>query len=99
MYIAKNLEQYRLSENMSQGEAFPASIAFGPNAGLLYYVPSNTTDREISDQSTLIIESGGHYYGKHKLILHLRCNYCNGFYLQMGQAMSCGHSSTVTLQR
>lgn len=37
-------------------------MAFGEHSALPYYISSNVTDIEVTDQSLLVIESGGQYY-------------------------------------
>lgn len=62
--VARTAEQYRQEQNSSRGIPFPTVAAFGSNGALLHYEPSNSTDRQIDRDSTLVLESGGHYYGK-----------------------------------
>lgn len=37
-------------------------VAYGEHSSYPYYISSNVTDVEVTDQSFLVIESGGQYY-------------------------------------
>lgn len=59
--IKREVDRSRKAQDDSQGLSFNTIVAFGPHASLPYYAPSNVTDIEVTDQSTLVIDSGGQY--------------------------------------
>ncbi|XP_037953198.1 xaa-Pro aminopeptidase 2-like [Teleopsis dalmanni] len=60
--IKYEIERSRLSQTHSKGLSMRTVIAFGEHASYPYYISSNITDIEVTDQSMLVIESGGQYF-------------------------------------
>lgn len=63
MEVAKLIDEYRYEQNLSLGNSFPTIAAFGSNGALPHYIPTQTTNVKILDNSTLVLDSGGQYYG------------------------------------
>lgn len=61
MKIKREVDRSRKSQDHSEGLSFSTVVAFGPHSSLPYYAPSNITDIEVTDESTLVIDSGGQY--------------------------------------
>ncbi|KAH8375879.1 xaa-Pro aminopeptidase 1 [Drosophila serrata] len=59
--IKYEVELWRLSQNHAKGLSLRTVVAYGEHSALPYYISSNVTNIEVSDQSLLIIESGGQY--------------------------------------
>lgn len=55
------MDSIRLSTNFSRGLSLPTTVAFGAHAGQPYYIPSNRTNVELTDEHVILIESGGQY--------------------------------------
>lgn len=64
MQIVKILDEYRFEHELSLGNSFTTVAAFGPNGAHPKYEPTPNTNAAIYDNSTLVIDSGGQYYGK-----------------------------------
>ncbi|CAD6994422.1 xaa-Pro aminopeptidase 2 [Ceratitis capitata] len=60
--IRYEIDRSRLSQNNTRGLSKRSVVAFGEHSALPYYISSNVTDIEVTDQSLLVIESGGQYY-------------------------------------
>ncbi|XP_053672151.1 uncharacterized protein LOC128722505 [Anopheles nili] len=58
--LAREIDQARKSQNISEGVAFPTSVAYGVHSGQPDYTPSNRTNAELSD-GMLVVDSGGQY--------------------------------------
>ncbi|EDW97136.1 probable Xaa-Pro aminopeptidase P [Drosophila yakuba] len=59
--IKYEVELWRLSQKHSKGLSLRTVVAYGEHSALPYYISSNVTNIEVSDQSLLVIESGGQY--------------------------------------
>ncbi|XP_017041184.1 xaa-Pro aminopeptidase 2 [Drosophila ficusphila] len=59
--IKYEVELWRLSQEHAKNLAMRTVVAYGEHSALPYYISSNVTDIEVSDQSLLVIESGGQY--------------------------------------
>ncbi|XP_034485261.1 probable Xaa-Pro aminopeptidase P [Drosophila innubila] len=59
--IKYEVELMRLSQSNSKGLSLRTVVAYGEHSALPYYISSNVTNIEVSDQSLLVIESGGQY--------------------------------------
>ncbi|EDW58690.2 xaa-Pro aminopeptidase ApepP [Drosophila virilis] len=59
--IKYELELWRLSQIHAKGLSLRTVVAYGEHSALPYYISSNVTNIEVSDQSLLVIESGGQY--------------------------------------
>lgn len=60
--IKFEVERSRLSQPHSKGLSLRTVVAFGKHSALPFYISSNVTDINVTDQSTLVIESGGQYF-------------------------------------
>ncbi|KAL9900653.1 xaa-Pro aminopeptidase 2 isoform 1-T2 [Glossina fuscipes fuscipes] len=60
--IKFEVERSRLSQNHAKGLSMRTVVAYGEHSSYPYYISSNVTDVEVTDQSFLVIESGGQYY-------------------------------------
>ncbi|XP_055854374.1 xaa-Pro aminopeptidase 2 [Episyrphus balteatus] len=60
--IKFEVERSRLSQPHSKGLSLRTVVAFGKHSALPFYISSNVTDIDVTDQSTLVIESGGQYF-------------------------------------
>ena len=58
------VDEFRYEQMYSLGNSFQTIVAFGPNGAHPHYEPSESTNSQIFDNSTLVIDSGGQYYGK-----------------------------------
>lgn len=63
MDVARLINEYRYEQNLSLGNSFPTIAAFGPNGALPHYTPTISTNVQILANSTLVLDSGGQYYG------------------------------------
>ncbi|ALC46164.1 CG6225, partial [Drosophila busckii] len=59
--IKYEIELWRLSHANAKGLSLRTVVAYGEHSALPYYISSNVTNIEVSDQSLLVIESGGQY--------------------------------------
>ncbi|XP_030369919.1 xaa-Pro aminopeptidase 2 [Scaptodrosophila lebanonensis] len=59
--IKYEVELWRLSQNHAKGLSLRTVVAYGEHSALPYYISSNVTNIEVSDQSLLVIESGCQY--------------------------------------
>ncbi|KAL7726902.1 hypothetical protein ACLKA6_019122 [Drosophila palustris] len=59
--IKYEVELLRLSQSNAKGLSLRTVVAYGEHSALPYYISSNVTNIEVSDQSLLVIESGGQY--------------------------------------
>ncbi|SPP87809.1 xaa-Pro aminopeptidase 2 [Drosophila guanche] len=59
--IKYEVELWRLSQKHAKGLSLRTVVAYGEHSALPYYISSNVTNIEVSDQSLLVIESGGQY--------------------------------------
>ena len=60
--IKYEIERSRLSQQSVKGLSLRTVVAYGEHSSLPYYISSNVTDIEVTDQNLLIIESGSQYY-------------------------------------
>ncbi|XP_053947051.1 xaa-Pro aminopeptidase 2 [Anastrepha ludens] len=60
--VKYEIDRSRLSQSNARGLSKRSVVAFGEHSALPYYISSNVTDIEVTDQSLLVIESGGQYY-------------------------------------
>lgn len=58
------LSEIRYEQEKSTGNSFRTVAAYGPHGAQPRYEPSMTTDSLIDGNSTLVLDSGGQYYGK-----------------------------------
>ena len=61
--MVKIVDQFRYEQLHSLGNSFPTIAAYGSNGALPHYVPTNSTNVKIGDDSTLVLDSGGQYLG------------------------------------
>lgn len=61
MKLGREIDTTRRSQPLSHDISFETVVAFGEHGSLTYYTPNNLTDAEITEASTLLIDSGGQY--------------------------------------
>ncbi|XP_060524186.1 xaa-Pro aminopeptidase 1-like isoform X2 [Cylas formicarius] len=61
--IAEIVNSYRFEQNLSLGNSFRTIVGFGPNGAQPRYIPTKNTNAVIYTNSTVVVESGGQYYG------------------------------------
>lgn len=61
--MVRILNEYRFEQELSLGNSFNTIAAFGSNGALPHYEPTPNTNAIIFDNSTLVLDSGGQYYG------------------------------------
>ncbi|CAO1403440.1 unnamed protein product [Diamesa hyperborea] len=59
--LALEVDRSRREQNLNKGLAFKTVVAFGKNAALSHYYPSNASNAEITNENVLMIDSGGQY--------------------------------------
>lgn len=64
MKLAQLIDEYRYEQALSLGNSFRTIVAFGPHGALPHYEPTKSTDTTILPNSTIVIDSGGQYFGK-----------------------------------
>lgn len=74
------LERFRFEQDLSYGVPFPTVAAFGVHGAVFYHEPNNKTNKKLDDSSTLIISSGGHYFGWCQPIKRIRVSASPAFY-------------------
>lgn len=62
------LDRVRYEQELSLGNSFNTIVAFGTNGARPHYEPTNNTNTVIFDNSTVVIDSGGQYYGNYTKI-------------------------------
>ncbi|KAM7362827.1 xaa-Pro aminopeptidase 2 [Cochliomyia hominivorax] len=60
--IKYEIERSRLSQKSVKGLSLRTVVAYGEHSSYPYYISSNVTDIEVTDQNLLVIESGSQYY-------------------------------------
>lgn len=65
MRVVKVLDQYRFAQEYGKGTSFETIAAFGSNGAKPHYETSNSTNVQIDDSSTLVLDSGGQYLGRY----------------------------------
>lgn len=58
---SKELKFYRSLMDYNKGESFDTISAYGSNAAIVHYKPSEEEQRMIGNQSTYLLDSGGQY--------------------------------------
>lgn len=58
---AQDVDRARYSVSSNRGLAFETVVAFGPHGAIPHFQTLNETDLQITDESTLIVHSGGQY--------------------------------------
>jgi len=65
LQAALELDQFRREQKLSRGPSFPTIVGFGPNGASPNYSPFESSNvLQIDGNSTLVLDSGGHYLGK-----------------------------------
>lgn len=59
--VAQETDRSRRAQKHNKGLSMATVVAFGVHGSGAHFEPFNGTDTEVSDRSTLIIESGGQY--------------------------------------
>lgn len=71
--MANILDDFRFEQLESLGNSFRTIVGFAGNGAQPHYIPTKNTNAVIYDNSTLVIESGGQYYGEFFEFLIKRC--------------------------
>jgi Xaa-Pro aminopeptidase len=61
--VSKTLENFRSEEKNCISSSFETIVGFKENGAIIHYKPFNETNKKISGDGLLLIDSGGHYYG------------------------------------
>lgn len=61
--MVEMLDKVRYEQKMSYGNSFNTIVGFGTNGAKPHYEPTNNTNAVIFDNSTVVIDSGGQYWG------------------------------------
>ena len=61
--VRNELNRFRFEQVNCSGNSFETIVGYGPNGALPHYHPSATTNRVIFKNSTLVLDSGGQYFG------------------------------------
>ena len=57
------LLEYRMQQAGNKGASFETIAGFGANGAIIHYSPSIETNAVIDTSSTLLLDSGGQFYG------------------------------------
>ncbi|VVC30469.1 Hypothetical protein CINCED_3A013194 [Cinara cedri] len=60
--VANMVDKYRDEQNHSRGASFRSIVGYGPNGAIPHYTPSPATSLKLDHMSTLVIDSGAHYW-------------------------------------
>lgn len=61
--VSQLLDRIRVNQSLSRGPSFESVSAFGPNAALPHYSPSESSRAVIDDSNLYLLDSGGQYLG------------------------------------
>uniref|UniRef100_A0A6P7GWA3 Xaa-Pro aminopeptidase ApepP-like n=1 Tax=Diabrotica virgifera virgifera TaxID=50390 RepID=A0A6P7GWA3_DIAVI len=61
--LVQYLNEYRYEQNHSLGNSFRTRVAFASNAAFPSYETTDNTNTQIFNNSTVVLDSGGQYYG------------------------------------
>lgn len=82
------VDRYRDEQNFSRGASFKSIVGYGANGAIPHYTPSPASSLKLDHISTLVIDSGAHYWGKYYvcipsnyLYLIIRINYYLNIFL------------------
>jgi Xaa-Pro aminopeptidase len=59
--VGQKLNEFRLSQALSQGDSFHPIIGYGPHGAIVHYHATNQTNLDILPDNLLLIDSGGQY--------------------------------------
>lgn len=62
------VDKYRDEQTLSRGASFRSIVGYGPNGAIPHYTPSISSSLKLDHLSTLVIDSGAHYWGKSDII-------------------------------
>lgn len=65
--VANMVDKYRDEQNYSRGASFRSIVGYGANGAIPHYTPSPASSLKLDHISTLVIDSGAHYWGKYYL--------------------------------
>jgi Xaa-Pro aminopeptidase len=66
--VANMVDKYRDEQNFSRGASFKSIVGYGPNGAIPHYTPSSASSLKLDHISTLVIDSGAHYWGELDII-------------------------------
>ncbi|CAH1975267.1 unnamed protein product [Acanthoscelides obtectus] len=61
--VVRILDEYRYEQRLSLGNSFRTVVAFGENSAYPNYEPTINTNTQIFTNSTIVLDSGGQYFG------------------------------------
>lgn len=59
--LGEKMKEFRSKQALYKGLSFPSIIGFGPNSAVIHYTASEKTDKQVTDQSTLLVDTGSQY--------------------------------------
>ncbi|XP_064489479.1 xaa-Pro aminopeptidase 1-like isoform X2 [Ornithodoros turicata] len=59
--VGKKLKELRKEQTLYQVDSFETIAASGPNAAKAHYLPTAATDRKVSKEDMLLVDTGGQY--------------------------------------
>ncbi|XP_028399084.1 xaa-Pro aminopeptidase 1-like [Dendronephthya gigantea] len=59
--LGEKMIEFRSKQALYKGLSFPSIIGFGPNSAVIHYTASKKTDRRVTNQSTLLVDTGSQY--------------------------------------
>ncbi|KAJ8870542.1 hypothetical protein PR048_029565 [Dryococelus australis] len=71
--VATSVNQFRMQQDLSRGLSFATIAGYGANAALPHYRPTVTTSQMIETSSTLVLDSGGQYFGELCTVYQIQC--------------------------
>ena len=55
------MKEFRSKQDLYKGLSFPSIIGFGSNGAVIHYTASTKTNKQVTDQSTLLVDTGSQY--------------------------------------
>ena len=60
--VVRKLHEFRAAEELFYSNSFETIAAFGPDGAIVHYQPTPQTNRELTADSVLLLDSGAQYY-------------------------------------
>jgi len=61
MYAVKKLEEFKSKQKDYMGYSFNTIAGFGPNGAIIHYRPEESTNLQITDEGTFLVDSGSQF--------------------------------------
>mgnify|MGYP002803531626 FL=1 len=61
LLLGDKMKEFRSKQDLYKGLSFPSIIGFGSNSAVIHYTASTKTDKQVTDQSTLLVDTGSQY--------------------------------------